>query len=176
MTTPDRPDRPTHRMERTYDVAASPEEVWDAIATAEGISTWMVPTRLDPQVGGEVVFEHGGFTTTGTVTGYEPTRRFAYEEPWPIAAGEPVPEGMRPWFEAVGVPQEQVDRDLEAITPLATEFLVEAASGGSCVLRVVSSSYGSGADWEHEFFAEMAAGWIELLDRLADHLGKVAVR
>ena len=41
------------------------------------------------------------------------------------------------------------------VTPLATEFLVEAQSGGTCVLRVVSSAFGTGADWEQEFFDEM---------------------
>ena len=53
MTNPHQPDRVEHRMERTYEVAATPEQVWDAIATADGISAWMVPTRLDPQIGGE---------------------------------------------------------------------------------------------------------------------------
>ena len=61
MTNPDQPDRVEHRMERTYEVAATPEQVWDAIATADGISAWMVPTRLDPQIGGEVSFDVGEF-------------------------------------------------------------------------------------------------------------------
>ena len=85
MTNPDQPDRVEHRMERTYEVAATPEQVWDAIATADGISAWMVPTRLDPQIGGEVSFDLGEFRSTGVVTDYTPTRRFAYEEPWPMA-------------------------------------------------------------------------------------------
>ena len=72
-------------MERTYEVAATPEQVWDAIATADGISAWMVPTRLDPQIGGEVSFDLGDFSSTGVVTDYTPNHRFAYEEPWPIA-------------------------------------------------------------------------------------------
>ena len=59
MTNPDQPDRVEHRMERTYEVAATPEQVWDAIATADGISAWMVPTRLDPQIGGAVSFDVG---------------------------------------------------------------------------------------------------------------------
>ena len=60
MTNPDQPDRVEHRMERTYEVAATPEQVWDAIATADGISAWMVPTRLDPQIGGAVSFDSAG--------------------------------------------------------------------------------------------------------------------
>lgn len=172
----DPPDRFEYRMERTYEVGVTPEQAWDAIATAEGISAWMVPTRLDPRVGGEVSFDHGGFTSTGAVTAYEPTRRFAYEEPWPVAAGEPIPAGMLPWFESIGADLDQVQEDLASVSPVANEFLVEAASGGSCVIRVVSSSYGTGADWEHEFFAEMIVGWSELLDRLVPHLTERASR
>jgi uncharacterized protein YndB with AHSA1/START domain len=167
MTNPNQPDRVEHRMERTYEVAASPEQVWEAIATADGISAWMVPTRLDPQIGGEVSFDLGGFRSTGVVTDYAPNHRFAYEEPWPIADKvEDIPAEMVEWFNTVGVSMSQVYDDLSSVTPIATEFLIESASGGSCVIRVVTSAYGSGADWENEFFAEMVAGWGEILDNL----------
>lgn len=160
-------------MERTYEVAATPEQVWGAIATAEGISAWMVPTRLDPQIGGEVSFDLGEFTSTGVVTGYTPNVRFAYEEPWPVADRvEDIPAGMVEWFDAIGVPPSEVLRDLSAATRIATEFLIESASGGSCVLRVVTSAYGRGADWENEFFTEMIAGVIAYLDNLAVHLDR----
>ena len=174
---PDRPDRPEHRMERTVEVAATPEQVWNAIATAEGISAWMVPTRLDPQIGGEVSFDLGGFTSTGVVTDYTPNQRFAYEEPWPIAdTVEDLPAAMAEWFDTIGVPLSKVYEDLASVTPIATEFLIESASGGSCVIRVVTSAYGSGADWENEFFTEMVAGWGELLDNLASHFNEALQR
>ena len=149
---PDQPPRVEHRAEFSVAVSASPEQVWEAIATADGISAWMVPTRLDPRIDGEVSFDHGGFRSTGVVTHYAPKRRFTYEEPWPMT------EEMREWVADVA-DHEITDDDLSAVSPIATEFLIEAASGGSCVLRVVSSAYGSGADWENEFFAEMVAGW-----------------
>lgn len=168
---PDRPNRVEHRMERTLEVAATPDQVWDAIATADGIAAWMVPTTLDPQIGGAVSFDLGGFTSTGVVTDYSPNRRFAYEEPWPIAdRADAIPAQMREWFDSIGVSMSEVYRDLSSATPIATEFLVESASGGSCVIRVVSSAYGNGAEWENEFFAEMIAGWVEILDNLAKHL------
>ena len=171
----DQPDRVEHRMERTYEVAATPEQVWDAIATADGISAWMVPTRLDPQVGGEVSFDLGGFWLSGVVTDYTPNRRFAYEEPWPIAdRDEDIPAEMVEWFKAMGVPLWEVYRDLSSATPIATEFLVESASGGSCVIRVVTSAYGSGADWENEFFAQMIADVIPIFDNLARHFNEAA--
>ncbi len=59
------PERVEHRVEHRYEVAASPEDVWEAIATAGGISSWMVPARLDPRIGGEVSFDLGEFTSTG---------------------------------------------------------------------------------------------------------------
>jgi uncharacterized protein YndB with AHSA1/START domain len=176
-TNPDQPDRVEHRMERTCEVAATPEEVWDAIATADGISAWMVPTRLDPQIGGEVSFDLGGFTSTGVVTDYTPHQRFAYEEPWPIADRvEDIPATMVEWFDTIGAPLSQVYDDLSSVSPIATEFLIESASGGSCVIRVVSSAYGPGADWENEFFAEMVAGWGELLDNLGTHFEQALQR
>jgi uncharacterized protein YndB with AHSA1/START domain len=157
VTEPADPDRVEHRIERTYEVAATPEQVWDAIATADGISAWMVPTRLDPRIGGEVSFDLGEFTSTGVVTDYTPNRRFAYEEPWPVA------DHMA-----------TARHDLSSVTAIATEFLIESASGGSCVIRVVSSAYGSGADWENEFFDQMMDGWVAMLDNLATHFDEAA--
>jgi uncharacterized protein YndB with AHSA1/START domain len=174
---PAQPDRVEHGMERTLQVAAAPEQVWDAIATADGISAWMVPTRLDPQIGGEVSFDLGDFRSTGVVTDYTPNVRFAYEEPWPIADQvDDMPAGMVEWFNSFGVPLSEVYHDLPSLAPIATEFLVESASGGSCVIRVVTSSYGTGATWENEFFAEMVAGWGEILDNLAKHLDEATKR
>ena len=177
MTTSDQPDRVEHRTERTYEVAATPEQVWDAIATADGIAAWMVPTRLDPRIGGEVSFDLGELTSTGVITDYTPNVRFAYEEPWPIADRiEDIPAEMVEWFNTLGVPLSKVYDDLSSVTPIATEFLIESGSGGSCVIRVVTSAYGRGADWENEFFTEMTAGWFAILDNLAAHLNAAVSR
>jgi len=179
MTSPDQPtqrdqlDRVEHRMERRYEVTATPEQVWEAIATADGISSWMVPTRLDPRIGGEVSFDFGGMTSTGVVTDYTPNHRFAYEEPWPIADRvDDMPVEMVEWFDRAGVPLDEVHRDLASATPIASEFLIESASGGSCVIRIVASAYGRGAEWENEFFDDMIEGWAAMLDQLAAHLNQ----
>lgn len=177
MSSHDQTDRVAHRAERTYEVPATPEQVWAAIATAEGISAWMVPTRLDPRVGGEMSSDLGDFVSTGVVTDYTPNRRFAYEEPWPIAEQvDDIPAEMVEWFASIGASLDDVLRDRPALTPIATEFLIESASGGSCVLRVVTSAYGTGADWENEFFDQMIVDWFAILDNLPGYLAGVVAR
>lgn len=93
-TQTDQTDRVEHRVERSYDVPATPEQVWEAIATAEGISSWMVPTQLDPQVGGAVSFDLGDFTSNGVITGYvlEPAVRLRGA----LARGRPRTRTSRP--------------------------------------------------------------------------------
>ncbi len=146
MTTPGT----AYRFELELTVPATPEQVWDAIASADGISAWMLRTELDPREGGAVKFHMGpDGSSEGTVTAFEPTRRIAYEE-----------EG---WATLVGHPGADV-------TPLVTEFVVEARSGGTCVVRVVSSAYGTGADWENEFWGEMETNWAPMLDNLRVYL------
>jgi hypothetical protein len=52
-------------------------------------------------------------------------------------------------------------RDGDRLGPagrLATEFLVEARSGGTCVVRLVSSAFGSGHDWDQEL-EDTRDGW-----------------
>ena len=145
MTTP----HVHHRFEHELEVPGTPAEVWRAIATAEGITSWMMPTELEAREGGAVVFEMGpDMASRGRVTGFEPERRIAYEEDWASLVGE----------------------DGSGVTPLVTEFLVEARSGGTCVVRVVTSAFGTGADWENEFFEEMERGWAPMLDNLRLYL------
>ncbi|NHC16539.1 SRPBCC family protein [Motilibacter deserti] len=146
MTTPDVP----LRGEKTIELPGTPEQVWQAIATAEGLKAWMVPAELEEREGGAVRFELGvGVESRGTVTGWDPPRRLEYSEPdWATMGG----------------PEDAV------VTPLVSEFLIEARSGGTCVLRVVSSAFGTGADWEREYFEEMMSGWLPMLDTLRLYL------
>ena len=146
MTTPDVP----LRFEHTIEVPGSAAQVWDAIATAQGISAWMSPTELEEREGGSIVFHMGPEESSeGTITGWDPPRRLVYSEPnWAALAGQ----------------------DPSTTTPLVTEFLVESASGGTCVVRVVSSAFGTGADWEQEFMADMSKGWAPMFEHLRLYL------
>jgi uncharacterized protein YndB with AHSA1/START domain len=137
------------RFELTIEVPGTPEQVWDAIATANGISAWLLPTEMDEREGGTVVFHMGDdVSSKGVVTGWDPPRRLVYEEDWATLVGQ----------------------DPATVTPLVSEFLVEAKSGGTCVVRVVTSAFGSGADWEREFFADMSKGWAPAFDNLRLYL------
>lgn len=146
MSTPDVP----LRLEMRFELAASPEQVWDAIATAEGISSWFLPTEFDGREGGAIVTHMGeDASSPGEVTGWDPPRRLVYSEPdWAALTGH---EGAD-------------------VTPLVSEFLVEAQSGGTTVVRVVSSAFGTGAQWEQEFFDGMRAGWEPFFSHLELYL------
>ena len=141
MTTPDKP----LRVEIEVEIAATPERVWEAIATGAGISSWFLPTDLEPGEGGAIVAHMGDTSSPGSVTGWDPPHRFAYEEPeWADLAGHPGAD----------------------VSPMTTEFLVEARSGGTCVVRVTASAFGTGADWENEFIAEMETYFRPFFDLL----------
>ena len=40
----------------------------------------------------------------------------------------------------------------------AAEWLVEARDGGTCVVRLINSGFGSGAEWDAEYDATRPAG------------------
>ncbi len=145
MTTPNVP----YRIEVDLVIPATPTEVWAAITTAEGSSAWMMPTTGTAEVGGQLIFHMGpDADSKARVTAVEPERRFVYEEDWADLAMQP---------DAI-------------VTPLVTEFLIEARSGGTCAVKIVTSAFGVGADWENEFFTDMSAGWVPMLDNLRLYL------
>ena len=121
------------RLEKSIELDATPEQVWAAIATGPGISTWFVPTQLEPREGGETTQDFGGgYTDTGRVLHYEPGRRIV------LGAGQAA---------AAEGPQH------------AFEFLVEARDGGSTVLRFVQSGFDDDVDgWENEY-TSLDKGW-----------------
>jgi uncharacterized protein YndB with AHSA1/START domain len=138
------------RGELTFTLPASAERVWEAIATAQGISSWFLPTETietrDGVVGSVLRMHMGeGSFSDATITGWDAPRRLVYSEPG--------------WASLTG-------HDDAAVTPMVTEFLVEAQSGGTCVLRVVTSAFGTGAEWEREFFDHMMDSWAPYFDNL----------
>ncbi len=138
-----------YRLEFSVEVPGAPEQVWQAIATATGMSAWFLPTELEEREGGALHFTMGPeMGSDGRVTRWDPPRRLVYEEDWAALMG----------------------KDPEALSPLTSEFLVEARSGGTCVVRVTTSGFGTGAAWEQEFWDDMGPGWMSFFDNLRLYL------
>jgi uncharacterized protein YndB with AHSA1/START domain len=129
------------KIEAEVEVPGTPEEVWDAIATGPGITAWFMPTEVAEHEGGELRMNHGPvWEATGVVTAWDRPRRFAYDEEFqPDEAAAP--------------------------TTIATEFLVEARSGDTCVVRVVMSGFGTGDDWDRAI-ESFETGWQTVLQSL----------
>jgi uncharacterized protein YndB with AHSA1/START domain len=142
MTTDRTDDSRMVRVE--VEVPATPEQVWEAIATGPGMSAWFVPAEVDGREGGAVVTSHGPFGDShGVVTAWDPPHRFAYEE--------------REWTDRDGAP------------PWATEILVEARAGGTCVVRLASGFRTGGEDWAGEL-AGTDDGWRDGMQHLRIYL------
>jgi uncharacterized protein YndB with AHSA1/START domain len=131
-------------VQAEVEVPGSPEEVWQAIATGPGISSWFVPTTVDGRVGGAVNANFGpGMDSVSTITAWDPPRRFAADS---------------------------ADMGPNAPT-VATEWTVEARSGGTCVVRVVHSWFASTDDWDNQFEGH-EQGWVaffRILDLYLSH-------
>lgn len=65
------------RVDAAVEVPAGPAAAWDAVATGAGLSSWFVPTELEPRVGGAIVSHYGpGADSVGAVVQWEPPRRY----------------------------------------------------------------------------------------------------
>lgn len=145
--TPDDSDSKVVRVE--VEVPGTPEQVWETIATGPGIECWFVPAELDGREGGRITTHHGPFgESTGTVTAWDPPNRLAYEE--------------RDWHP-----------DAEGVPPWATEILVEARAGGTCVVRLASGLFSDAGDWGDEI-APTEDGWRQALQNLRLYLSHFA--
>src|SRR5262245_60112242 len=92
------------------EVEGTPEEVWQAIATGPGVSSWFVPTTIESDEQGKptrVLSNFGpGMESVATVTSWNPPHKFTADS-----------------------------ADLGPDAPkVATEWIVEAKSGGKCVV------------------------------------------
>ena len=113
------------------EVPGTPEEVWQAIATGPGISSWFMPTTIEKRDGTPVAVTTTfgpGMEPRAAVTAWDPPRMFAMQgEGW---GGAP---------------------------PIATEWSVEARAGGVCIVRVVNSLFASTDDWDNQLEAAASA-------------------
>lgn len=115
------------------EVPGTPEEVWQAIATGPGVSSWFVQTVFEEQDGKPVAVRMNfgpGIESRAVVTVWDPPRTFAAESP-----------GWTPEMPSLG-----------------TEWSVEARAGGVCLVRVVNSLFATTDDWDNQLEGT-ESGW-----------------
>jgi uncharacterized protein YndB with AHSA1/START domain len=133
------------RLDATVD--ATPDDVWQAIATGPGVSSWFVGrTEID----GDTVRTAFGddWIPAGHVTTAEPPHHFAYRS-------DTAPDGRF----------------------IAYEYLIEGRTGSGTVLRTVTSGFLPGDDWSAEYEAMRYGGalfFATLLEYLRHFPGKPA--
>ncbi len=126
------------------EVPGTPEEVWRAIATGPGISSWLMPAMFEERDGKPVALKLSfgpGVEPRSVVTAWDQPRMFATQ----IESGVP------------GSP------------PIATEWRIEARGGGRCVLRIVQSLFASTDDWDDQL-ESAGSGWSAFLFTLKLYL------
>ncbi len=118
------------RIELEVEVVGTPEAVWQAIATGPGISSWYVPHTVEERQGGHATASFG-----------------------------PAPEMQIPGRVAAWEPPRRIVFDGgEGVESLAFEWLVEARDGGTCIVRLVNTGFGSGQPWDDQYDG-MCEGW-----------------
>ncbi|WP_290051156.1 SRPBCC family protein [Amycolatopsis solani] len=139
-------------FERTdvAEVGATPEQVWEAIATGPGIDSWfMGRNEVEGGTGGVVRGAFGGYQPEYRIREWDPLEKLVY-------GTDPGPDGRR----------------------IAYEFLIEGRDGGSSVIRCVTSGFLPGDDWEDEFEAMTAGGALffrTLVEYVTHFAGRTAV-
>ena len=139
----------THPFELSQDIelGATPEQVWDAIATGPGIDSWyMGRSEVSPAEAVRTVVSN--WSIDSRVTAWEPGSRLAY-----------------------GGEESDTDRFL------AYEFLIEGRNQGSTVLRMVAHGFLPGDDWAEEFEAMTKGGlmyWHTLVAYVSHFAGRTA--
>ena len=144
--TKEKQDAPARSVQLEMEVPGTPEQVWQAIASGPGITAWFTPADVEPRLGGAVTFHWGeGMDSSATITAWEPPHRLVCED---RMFGNDGP-------------------------PLATEYRVEARSGGTCVVRLVTSLFTDRDDWDDQLKG-MEKGWASFLHIMKVYLGHYA--
>ena len=134
------------KFEMEIEIAASPDQVWSAIADARELARWFAPTTaVEPEVGGRIVWQWGAHHVwPQTIEAFEPGQhlRTRYDSAVDDGAG-----GKRPLF---------------------VDFFLRG-DGGTTKLRLVHSGFGPEAGFDAEFDG-ISDGWPVELRSLRHYL------
>lgn len=141
------------RIERSIMVEATPEKVWAALTTEDGMKGWFGDiAEIDLKPGGEAVFGWSdyGSSSQGVIEVVEPHTRFAFR--WASEGDTRVEDG----------PSSLV------------EFVIEVDETGTRI-TVVETGFASFPDDTAEYhFQENSKGWKSEMDDLAAYLETAA--
>ena len=102
-------------------VEGTADEVWQAIATGPGISSWYVPHRFEERAGAAASISFGpGIDIEGRVAVWDPPNRIVFD------GGE-------------------------GVDGFTFEWTVTAIDAASCNVALVNSGFGTGDDWDAQF-------------------------
>jgi len=120
----------TRSVEKTLEIAASPEAVWNALTNADELTNWFpMKARVEPGEGGSIWMSWGEWAEgAGKIELWDPPHRLR------IADGSSF--GSLPTFQ---------------------DWTIEGA-GGVTTLRLVHSGFGVGADFDDEYDS-VRCGW-----------------
>jgi uncharacterized protein YndB with AHSA1/START domain len=122
------------------EVEATPQQVWEAIATGPGWDSWfMGRNEIEPREGGRTRWSIGGYTAESTVTAWDPPKRF-------VSTGLESSDGSMHQF----------------------EYRIEGREGGRTAIRYVHSGM-LGGDWEAEYEA-MSEGDPMYFQKLVEYI------
>lgn len=118
-------------VEVEVEVAGTPEQVWEAIATGSGVSSWFVPCEIDGREGGRIACRFGpGMDSLATIVEWEPPRHFTAE------SGDLGPDAPK----------------------MISEWTVESLEPGRCSVRVMHALETASDAWDGHL-AGAEAGW-----------------
>jgi hypothetical protein len=132
-------------VELKLEVPGTPAEIWQAIATGPGISSWFVPASIEELDGKPVAMKLNfgqGMEVRSALTAWDLPRMFAAQgEGW---GGAP---------------------------PIAIEWSVEARAGGVCLVRIVQSLFASTDEWDNQLEGANSAfsGFLRTLQLYLTH-------
>ncbi len=128
-------------VEQTIRIKASPGAVWKSLTDADALTRWFpLDARVTPGVGGSIWMSWGSL----------------YEGDATIEVWEPG-EHLRSRFPVVG-----------SKGALATDYYLQG-DGGATILRVVTSGFGEGEDWD-DAYEGVRFGWAFELEGLRHYL------
>jgi uncharacterized protein YndB with AHSA1/START domain len=111
------------KHEIQIEIAASPDKVWEALSTGQGISSWFAPiASVEPGVGGKTHIKWAeGMEASPNIEVWEPNQHLRTTSDRPAPA-----------------------------PPNVVDYYIEG-SGGTTVMRLVHSGFGAGADFDDEY-------------------------